>query len=42
MSTQSFYANVDRDMDQTEELIVIGDDDDDDSADGNTVSFIFR
>ena len=42
MSTQSFYANVDRDMDQTEELIVIGDDGDDDSADGNTVSFIFH
>ena len=42
MSTQSFYANVDREMDQTEECIVIGDDDDDyDSADGKTVSFIF-
>ena len=41
MSTQSFYANVDWGMDQTQDLIVIGDDDDDDSADGKTVSFIF-
>ena len=29
-------------MDQTEELIVIGNDDDDNSPDGKTVSFIFR
>ena len=41
MSTQSFYANVDQGMDQTQDLIVIGDDVEDDSADGKTVSFNF-
>ena len=46
MSTQAFYANVDRGMDQSQDFIVIDDDDDDSDDDsdddGKTVSFTFR